>query len=310
MPLVKLSPIPGCAGIALLLVCLLAPAARAFDGVREISQSCVGTGCFPGDDPGFPVQITTAGSYRLTSNLSQTYIAGLSDPTDAISIEADRVHLDLAGFTISCTAITIACGSEGAGITAPSNVQGLRVSNGIVRGMEESGLELFRATDVQVDRVQVFDNGLNGIWTGAGGMVTGCTAAGSASQGISVGDGSLVSGNTTHDNGDKGILAQTGSTVTGNTSYNNTGDGIDAREGSTVSNNTAFSNGGDGISAINGASVTANTARDNTGYGINFGVTDKSAYRDNTVTTNGMGTVNGNAIDAGGNLCGLTLGCP
>lgn len=289
---------------------LLAVPAWAFDGVREINPACVGTGCFPGDTPGYPVQITAPGSYRLTANLTQSYVPGLSTPTDAISIESDRVHLDLAGFTISCTAITVTCGSDGAGITAPSDVEGLRISNGIVRGMEDSGLELYRAEDVQVDRVQAFDNGLSGIWVGNGSTVTSCTAARNASNGISVGYGSLVSGNTVRNNGAAGIRAQPGSTVTGNTSWTNAGDGIAVGEGSTVSNNTSFSNGGDGISAINGASVTANTVRDNTGWGIDFAVTDKSAYRDNTATDNGLGNVNGNAIDAGGNMCGLTLGCP
>jgi hypothetical protein len=42
----------------------------ASDGQLEINQACaVNTGCFPGDDPGFPVTITQPGSYRLTGNL-------------------------------------------------------------------------------------------------------------------------------------------------------------------------------------------------------------------------------------------------
>ena len=55
-----------CIGIALILG---AGAARAGDGRIEIHQSCVATGCLPGDTAGFPVTLTP-GSYVLTSNLS------------------------------------------------------------------------------------------------------------------------------------------------------------------------------------------------------------------------------------------------
>ena len=49
---------------------VLAPAlAFAGDGRIEIHQSCVATGCLPGDTAGFPVTLTP-GSYVLTSNLS------------------------------------------------------------------------------------------------------------------------------------------------------------------------------------------------------------------------------------------------
>ncbi len=54
--------------IALLAVGLTSPA-LAVDGVLEINQACADSGCFSGDGAGFPVIISAAGSYRLTSNL-------------------------------------------------------------------------------------------------------------------------------------------------------------------------------------------------------------------------------------------------
>ena len=60
-----------------LLLLAFAGPALAVDGVVEINQTCaVNTGCFAGDTPGFPVTITVAGSYRLTSNLSRTVLLG------------------------------------------------------------------------------------------------------------------------------------------------------------------------------------------------------------------------------------------
>jgi hypothetical protein len=44
----------------------------AVDGVLEINQACVSVGCFPGDLAGFPVTISSTGSYRLTSSLDVT----------------------------------------------------------------------------------------------------------------------------------------------------------------------------------------------------------------------------------------------
>ena len=60
---------------ALLLLC--AAPTLAVDGVREINAVCaVNTGCFGGDTAGYPVTITTAGSYRLTGNLTFTDATG------------------------------------------------------------------------------------------------------------------------------------------------------------------------------------------------------------------------------------------
>ena len=82
----------------------LAQVAQAVDGVREISQSCVAAGCsdVPGDTAGWPVTISEAGSYRLTSNLVVP-----NQNTDAIQITTGGIALDLNRFAIlgtnSCT---------------------------------------------------------------------------------------------------------------------------------------------------------------------------------------------------------------
>jgi len=82
--------------IHLLLLLALAGPALAVDGVLEINQACaVNTGCFAGDTAGYPVTITDAGSYRLTSNVILPDLF-----TDAIHVSKNDVAIDLNGFTI------------------------------------------------------------------------------------------------------------------------------------------------------------------------------------------------------------------
>ena len=81
-----------------LLTLALALPAFAVDGVVEINQTCaVNTGCFSGDAAGFPVTISQTGSYRLTSDLSQTTT---TNHTIHITNTAQNVTIDLNGFSI------------------------------------------------------------------------------------------------------------------------------------------------------------------------------------------------------------------
>ena len=78
------------------LSCLLALGVSApgyaVDGVLEINQTCaVQTGCFSGDDPGFPVTIVTPGSYRLTGNLTVP-----DENTGAIVVQASRSTVEVS----------------------------------------------------------------------------------------------------------------------------------------------------------------------------------------------------------------------
>ena len=63
--------------------------AGAGEGAIEINQLCVATGCFAGDAPGWPVQLTEPGSYVLTSNLD------VPSSSEGVEIQASQVVLDL-----------------------------------------------------------------------------------------------------------------------------------------------------------------------------------------------------------------------
>ncbi len=103
-------------GILAVLVVLTAVPVAAMDGVYEISQVCMVSGCFPGDAPGFPKTISSPGSYRLTGNFT-----GPDTDTTAIKITVDEVTLDLNGFVLlGPTACDPApCTPTGAGIVLP-----------------------------------------------------------------------------------------------------------------------------------------------------------------------------------------------
>ena len=163
------------------LVVLLSAPASAADGALEINQACVATGCFPGDDPGFPVGITTAGAYRLTSNLL------VPAATHGIDIQADGVRLDLGGFRIEGP---IRCSGGcpppgvGAGIwSAGRGTEGCSVANGSVVGFAADGVRL-----------------------GALASVHDLTVTDVAGIGLSLSGGSVVVGNRILRTGSSGIL--------------------------------------------------------------------------------------------------------
>src|SRR5262245_4147186 len=80
--------------IATALIAMVPSLAIAVDGTTLIDQNrAIAGNVTPGDAPGFPVTISRAGSYKLSGNLDAP---GLN----AVEITADRVTLDLNGFTI------------------------------------------------------------------------------------------------------------------------------------------------------------------------------------------------------------------
>lgn len=171
--------------ITTLLVFVALPVLAA-DGRLEINQACaVQTGCFAGDAPGFPVTITTPGSYVLTGSLSvpdaNTTAIDLTDTADGTSI-------DLNGFRIqgvtTCFVLEETCTpfGTGVGIRAAPGTEQVRVLNGTVAGMGSHGV-LLQNRD----------------------LVQGVVATGNAGVGIEVGPRSSVLDSQAIGNGGAGI---------------------------------------------------------------------------------------------------------
>jgi hypothetical protein len=277
--------------ILLLLLLTFATPALAVDGVLEINQTCaVQTGCFAGDTAGFPVIITTPGSYRLTSNLTVP-----DENTSAIEIEADNVSVDLNGFSIlgptvcsfnGCSPTGGGMGIEGGG------VRGLSVTNGTIQGMGDTGIQLTVGSGGgRVERVRAISNGRVGISPGEEALVSHCTALNNGLNGISVGGRSVVTHSTANDNQGNGVAAA----------------GISLGLGSIAVNNTAFSNDGTGIRCSARCTVLGNNVGNNGNFGLVLG--SNSGYANNVITVNTGGTVSG-GVEIGGNVCDTNAICP
>lgn len=299
--------------MTLLLATLVGPAlariAAAGDGAIEINQSCaVHTGCAAGDVAGFPVTLTSAGSYRLTGDLVLP-----NANVDGILISASYVQLDLGGFAIigpvvcdtSLHGISLICNpasGSGTGVDTTAVVATV-VRNGGVRGM-----------------------GFRGINLGDHSVVADVTARSNASTGIVVGDSSIVRESIVSENGVIGLVADPGSIVRqvvarsnrtvgirvfegaqvsrSSASFNGT-DGILTNGGTIVDDSTVFRNGEDGIQAGPRTVITRTSIQDNIGIGVhNLSTTVPAVIRNDAIGDSNAGGDVENVLDLGGNYCG------
>jgi hypothetical protein len=199
--------------LALVLATAVSHVARAADGALEINQACVATGCFPGDTAGFPVEITSPGSYKLTSNLVVP-----DANTIAVSIVPDSVSLDLGGFAIQgptlCTGEPVtSCTPMGSGVGVSAGNRS-RIYNGTIQGMGGGGIG--SGTDARMWDLTVVHNGSAGIFLSRGGSVRNSTVNFNGERGIrgiSGGGFGEVAGCTVRGNKDDGIALSSGLVV-------------------------------------------------------------------------------------------------
>ncbi len=187
--------------LAVLLLLLATPLARADNGRLEINQACAtGAGCFAGDNPGLPVSISTSGSYVLTSDIDQ--------PTAnqaVIVVSADAVDLDLNGFTVGyCLNAFCIRSTAGAGISG-SGADDVRVRNGRVVSMGSHGIAL--GERARVTDVHATNNGFDGIRLDGDSLVDRCTVANNGDNGVHLqGGNSMLLNSIVVDNADWGLI--------------------------------------------------------------------------------------------------------
>jgi hypothetical protein len=216
-----------------------AASAGAVDGTIEINQAKVMAA------GGFPYMIVSAGSYRLTGNLTVS-----STASDAIDVTANHVTVDLNGFSITGPA---GSGSpSGNGISGPS-AGALTVENGTITGFG-AGNGVATGNNGIVKNIHS-DSNFNGIITGTSSVIEGCTATGNVgatSIGIGGAGGTLISGNTVNSDTNGINCNGSGCLISNNVIQNNTGYGIftlvsDATTGyggNVLNNNSLGINGG------------------------------------------------------------------
>jgi hypothetical protein len=198
--------------------------------VIEINQARALAGSVtPGDAPGFPVEIFTRGSFRLTSDLAVPAGAG------GISVHASGTRIDLNGFTLSstteCSGAPLVCAPTGAGvgITVGNGVNDVSVRDGRVAGFGFYGV--FLLEESRAERLTVESNGERGIYVGPGCVVTDNIVRRNGGIGIEVGAGSRVFSNLVSGNAGWGAVLGLSTGFAHNT--------FDANEGGSVSGGRA-----------------------------------------------------------------------
>ena len=250
---------------------------RADGGVLEINQTCaIQTGCFSGDDPGFPVSILAAGSYRLTSNLvvpdADTTAIGVGNST------VSNVDIDLGGFEIrgplSCPgspAICAAAQGSGRGVVltiTPEN-RGNSVRNGSITGVGNVGVTLGQGGTIS--SVGVSWSGQIGVLTGERGQLRDVVATENGFSGILVGSLSTISSAIAQRNGQSGISAASAVRIRDSVAHDNVQSGISCGEGCVVTHSISRHNGSTGISAGPASTVYHNSVVSNGGWGVTLG---------------------------------------
>ncbi|MBX3724480.1 MAG: right-handed parallel beta-helix repeat-containing protein [Xanthomonadales bacterium] len=158
--------------LAVLTAGMLAVDAARADGVIEINQDCAMAGCMTGDSPGFPVTITAAGHYRLTSDLS----IDTTSPVINAFVDGD-VRLDLNGFTVrgpttcSGTPVTSCSFSPSSSCMINFSVRSGTLRNGTVRGGAGHGVCGGFGWGFVVQDVLITENPGEGIRSGLGAPV-------------------------------------------------------------------------------------------------------------------------------------------
>ena len=182
-----------------------------------------------------PYTISQPGSYYVTQDLTLA-----TEDTDGITINVDKVSVDLNGFTL--TGPGKAAGSTGSGIRILSTHYNIAVRNGTVRDWRYAGVYGSGTTVSHFEDLRCYNNGLQGVYVGDQNIVHNNICVSNGEEGIRSGFSCLVTGNLCKYNTADGIFA-INSTVTGNHCAENGGDGIRVMTYCQVRNNTCVGNG-------------------------------------------------------------------
>ena len=298
---------------------LVTTVAATNEGAFEINQACVSGGCFPGDDPGWPVTLAESGRYFLSSNLTIP-----DGNTGGIVAQTGNVEIDLAGYTIAgpvtCAGSPAVCDSSGTGVGVSLGLfENSRVGNGRITGMGQNGV--FTGPNNWVFDLHVSENGQNGITARTGTSVVNSVASSNGQHGILVASGGTIQSCVAGNNGVIGF-ATGASTVVDSVAYGNS-QGIYDYGLSSIRNNSVRENT-TGIDVDNGgAKVVGNIVTENSGAGLFLrGNTEIEAgglsttISDNQFLLNNGGNVQpqitgpGVLLEVGTNVCGTDTTCP
>ena len=225
----------------------------------------------PSSCAGFPIVISTLGSYKLGSD-----ITGCSGK-DGIQLAATGVTLDLDGHYMYGGAGTLN------GIITLTRYDHLTIENGHLSGWGGSGIDLTPSATSQVTNIESGFNSGSGIILGANSTITGVITQSNAANGI-----------VTKGGGDR---------ITDCQSSWNTGTGIYLQaDGSTVEDCEVGNNASVGIRGDTSSKhqIARNHVHDNSATGI--GMSTDTTIEDNSVDGSSIGIYCGGRCRIAGNV--------
>ena len=275
-----------------------------------------------------PYTINAPGSYYLAADLSHT---GTS--TDAITINADNVTLNLNGFTLSGPGTSTGSGNRGIVTNGTNTVllngsvtlfggYGIYEANFAGKGMRLANISAIAngntgaflgGTEQHVISCYFSANLGHGVRTGSGSIIEGSIANLNGGDGIIVSSTTTIRNNITKNNALSGIYGNTAAQIVGNTvAFNNSSNstthgGIYVWEHSLVKNNTFYGNQNAGIYVaggvnINGSAIEENHITQSIGYGIIFAGSG-NLFTNNRLSGNNADFSNAaGQVDGGGNI--------
>jgi hypothetical protein len=223
---------------------LFASVAFAADGKLEINQHCATvTGCYAGDNAGFPVTTDPGKSYVLTSSLTVAQA-----DTTAIVLD-DGASLDLNGFAIKgpavCTGTPPSCVGLGSGRGVLASQGAGIIRNGRITGMGGDGISA--GGGVIIENMLIDANGADGIvGSGAGNRIADCRIQRNKDDGIQLATASrphVIQRTSIFGNGNRGVYALNplivDSAIYGNASY-----GVEAQNRNAMGYSALYQNNG------------------------------------------------------------------
>src|SRR4030042_3894095 len=171
-------------------------------------------------EPGTPVSsapytISESGYYYLAANVQVS-----SSLFHGITIWADNVTLDLKGFAL------IGEGTAGKhGVIVEGPYKNIKICNGTVRNCGGNGIEANTATNSQLEKLRVTDNGAIGVRGGEGGSIKDCTTLSNGNNGIELGYSCTITECTARFNGGAGFSVGGGGHIPNSPAFRHTGTG-------------------------------------------------------------------------------------
>ncbi len=207
----------------------------------------------PASCAGFPIVLSSSGSYKLASN-----ITGCA-AKDGIQITASNVTLDLAGFSV------LGVPGSGYGIKSVGVVSNLDISRGMVANWGASGVGLYGSAYARIDGMISTFNSIDGFRLGSPSSLAHSTASNNGYSGIRVLNGTfnttISDCNVDFNNGEAiNALGADGITVRDCSAGNNNGGGIFVGKSATIANNHVHHNNGTGIYSDDSCMITGNSS--------------------------------------------------